>query len=291
MLWRVEPAASVGERLDVNGGRGSGEGAGAPTGLLNKQGQLLPRALGSYSELFDFPNSLFSPHACWIGCIEPHPHSAWLIRACVQEEIQWGPGTQENWVMRSSTATSASWSSWSILVNFHCSPSLLPAVFHFHCCWKSVSTSSITKMLPVLSAAAESSVKNNSPQTQILEDSGHHCVLRRGLYQGALQKHFDTSSVDCFNSLNLYLVYTFIPSVYLLMLVFFLFVLMFLTFYYCAPAAVILQFPNWGTNKGVSNLIWSRSTYSITCMCHGCGGASAPARRKQVGLQDKWNKK
>lgn len=59
MLWRVEPAASVGERLDVNGGRGSGEGAGAPTGLLNKQGQLLPRALGSYSELFDFPIHYF----------------------------------------------------------------------------------------------------------------------------------------------------------------------------------------------------------------------------------------
>lgn len=74
-------------------GRGSQEGATAQTARLNKQCQFLPRALGSLSQLFDFPiHYLFYVQ---------HPVGkagslAWLV--C-------GGGTQ--WVHRVAAETSA----------------------------------------------------------------------------------------------------------------------------------------------------------------------------------------
>lgn len=66
ITWRAEPAGLQPQPRWVNGwmrteveGRVSGEGASAPTAMLNKQRQFLPHALGSYSELFDFPIHYF----------------------------------------------------------------------------------------------------------------------------------------------------------------------------------------------------------------------------------------
>lgn len=126
-------------------GRCSGEGTSVQTAMLNKQCQILPHALGSYSELFDFPIHYFFNMQPPVGKAESNSTTTALdLSGCLWRRKPSGSTNAELCTHQQqppppdpSTQNICLTLTEELLCSFY-SSSLLCVVFHCCCYWKSV---------------------------------------------------------------------------------------------------------------------------------------------------------